>query len=330
MLDRVLGQQTGVIRGAAGHHEHFVDLAQLLVAQALLVEHDPAVLEVPQQCLGHRGGLLGDLFEHEVLVAALFGGRQVPVDVKTPGVGGVIVTGEIGDAVAVGGDDHRLVLAKLDSFASERDERRHIRAQEHLAVADADHQRRGPTRRHDGARFVGVGEHHSEVALQPAEHCQRRGHEVPGGVALAVLTGQQVDGHLAVGLAGELHPGAFQFVAQHREVLDDAVVHHGELAVRVAVRVGVVVGGTAMGGPAGVAQPGPPGQQGRIRGGQFGFQVGQPAGTAPDGQLPDPVDDGDSRGVIAAVLHATQGLDDDVASRALPDVADDSTHSCSG
>ncbi len=82
MLDRVLGQQPGVICGTAGHHEHLVDLAQFLVAQPLLVEHDPATHEVSEQGVGHRGGLLGDLLEHEVLVAALFGGSQIPVDVE--------------------------------------------------------------------------------------------------------------------------------------------------------------------------------------------------------------------------------------------------------
>ena len=82
MLDGVLGQQPGVIGGAAGHHEHLVDLAQLLIGQPLLVEHDAAVDEMPEQGVGHRGGLLGDLLEHEVLVAALLGGAQVPVDMK--------------------------------------------------------------------------------------------------------------------------------------------------------------------------------------------------------------------------------------------------------
>ncbi len=82
VLDRVLGQQPGVVRGAAGDDEDLVDLAQLLVGEALLVEHDAAVDEVAQQGVGDRGGLLGDLLEHEVLVAALLGGREIPVDVK--------------------------------------------------------------------------------------------------------------------------------------------------------------------------------------------------------------------------------------------------------
>ena len=82
MLDGVLGQQPGVIGGPAGDDEDLVDLAQFLVAQPLFVEHDAAVDEVPEQGVGDRGGLLGDLLEHEVLVAALLGGGQVPVDVE--------------------------------------------------------------------------------------------------------------------------------------------------------------------------------------------------------------------------------------------------------
>ena len=82
VLDGVLGQQPGVIGGAAGHDEHLVDFAQFLIGQPLLVEHDAAVDEVAEQRVGDGGGLLGDLLEHEVLVAALFGGRQVPVDMK--------------------------------------------------------------------------------------------------------------------------------------------------------------------------------------------------------------------------------------------------------
>ena len=49
VLDGVLRQQAGVVGGAAGDDEDLVDLAQVLVGQPLLVEHDPAVDEVAQQ-----------------------------------------------------------------------------------------------------------------------------------------------------------------------------------------------------------------------------------------------------------------------------------------
>ena len=69
-----------MVGAAAGDDEDLVDVAQFLIGQALLVEHDPAVVEVAEQRVGHRGRLLLDLLEHEVVVAALLGGREVPVD----------------------------------------------------------------------------------------------------------------------------------------------------------------------------------------------------------------------------------------------------------
>ena len=85
-----------MIRAAARHHEHLVHLAQLLVGQPLLIEHDAAVDEMPRQGVGYRGGLLGDLLEHEVLIAALLRGREVPVDAKIAELA-VRVTVEVAD-----------------------------------------------------------------------------------------------------------------------------------------------------------------------------------------------------------------------------------------
>ena len=208
------------------------------------------------------------------------------------------------------------------------DERGDIGADEHLAVADAEHQRRRAAGGDDRARLVGVGEHQREVALQPAQHGQHRGDEVAGGVAVLVLPGDQVHGDLGVGVAGELHAGGLQLVAQVGEVLDDAVVDDGDLAGGVAVRVGVAVGGPAVGGPAGVAHPGGarsalPGRFGVQR----GFQVGQPAGTAAHRQSAATVDQGDTGGVVAPVLHSAQRIHHDIAGGTVPDVADDSAHS---
>ena len=57
VLDGVLGQQPGVIRGAARDDEHLVDLAQFLVGQALLVEHDAAAGEAARAgCRRRRAG----------------------------------------------------------------------------------------------------------------------------------------------------------------------------------------------------------------------------------------------------------------------------------
>ena len=97
---------------------------------------------------------------------------------------------EVGDPVAVGGDHHRLVLAEFDGVAGVFDERRDVGADEHLAVADADHQRRRAPGGDDRARLVGVGEHQGEVALEAAQHGQHGGDEVAGGVTALVVRGR--------------------------------------------------------------------------------------------------------------------------------------------
>ena len=126
----------------------------------------------------------------------------------------VVVAVEVGDPVAVRGDHDGLVLAEFDRVAGVFDERGDVGADEHLAVADADHQRCRAAGGDDGAGLVGVGEHQREVALEPAQHGQHRGGEIARGLAVVILPGDQVDGDLGVGVAGELDAGGLQFVAQ--------------------------------------------------------------------------------------------------------------------
>ena len=135
-------------------------------------------------------------------------------------------------SVAVGGDHDGLVLTEFDGLAGVLDERGDVGAEEHLAVADADHQRGRAPGGDDGARLVGVGEHQREVALQPRQHRHHGADEVARGRAVVVLPGHQVDGDLGVGVAGELDAGGLQLGAQRGEVLDDPVVDDGDLARR--------------------------------------------------------------------------------------------------
>ena len=279
----------------------------------------------PEQGVGDRGRLLGDLLEHEVLVAALLGGRQIPVDSKLAVVRDVVAV-EVGDPVAVGGDHYGLVLAEFDGIAGVLDECGDVGADEHLAVADTEHQRRGPTGGHDGARVVGVGEDQREMALQPRQHGEHGCDEIACGIAVVVLAGDEVHGDLGVGVAGELHAVGLEFLAQHRVVLDDAVVDDRDLARGVTVRMGVAVRRPAVGGPAGVADSGAARQRCRVGGGQRLLQVGQPACATADGQAPVAVEKRDARGVVAAVLHPPQRVDDDAAGVPRTDVADDSAH----
>ena len=293
-------------RGTAGDDEDLVDLAQFLIGQPLLVKNDAVVDEVAEQRVGNGGGLLGDLLEHEVLVAALFGGRGVPVDVEGPVVLQRISRGaiEVGDAVAVGGDHDRLILAELDCLAGVLDERRDVRADEHLPVADPEHQRRGAAGGHDCSRLVGVGEHQREMPFEPAQHRQCRGREVPGVLTAVEFARDHVHCHFSVGVAGELHPEALELGTQRGVVLDDAVVDHRHLAGGVTVRVRIAVGRPAVGGPPGVSEPG--GTDELIGPGlaQRTLQVGQAARLAAHGETTAAVEERHSGRIVAPVLHA--------------------------
>ena len=153
-----------------------------------------------------------------------------------------VVAVEVGDPVAVGGDHDGLVLSEFDRLAGVLDERGDVGAEEHLALADADHQRCRAARRDDRARLVGVGEHQREVALEATQHGQHGGGEIPRRFAVVVVASHQVDCHLGVGVAGELDAGVLELLAQRRVVLDDAVVDDGDLARGVAMRMGIAVG----------------------------------------------------------------------------------------
>jgi hypothetical protein len=80
-----------------------------------------------------------DLLEHEVVVAALLGGGEVPVDVERAAFDGR--AGEVGERVAVATDLDDLVLPELDGVAGVLDECGDVTAEECLAIADAEDER---------------------------------------------------------------------------------------------------------------------------------------------------------------------------------------------
>jgi hypothetical protein len=134
---------------------------------------------------------------------------------------------------------------------------------------------------------------------------------------------QEVGDGLGVGLGHELVASGLELRAQLGEVLDDAVVHHGDPAVAVEVRMGVDVVGSAVRGPPGVPDAGV-----RLRHGLVGeelVEIGELAGLL-RGDHPVTVDQRDAGGVVAAVLEASQAAHDHVESRAMAHVADDSAH----
>src|SRR5262249_12682099 len=151
-----------------------------------------------------------------------------------------------------------------------------------------------------------------------------------GGVTALVLSRDQVDGDLGVGVAGELDARGFQLRPQRGEVLDDPVVDDRDLSGGVAMRVRVAVGRAAVGGPPGVAKPSAAGKNRRISVLELGLQVGQPPGTPADRQTTAVIDQGETGRVVTPVLHPAQRINHDGPGLTPPDVANDSTHDAYG
>ena len=129
--------------------------------------------------------------------------------------------------------------------------------------------------------------------------------------------------HLRIGFRGELDAFGCQLAAQLGEILDDPVVHDRDPAIRRKVRVSVDVVGSTMCRP-----PGMPNALVRLpqwMRGKLIDQASQFAGLLGLLQVRT-ADQGDTGRIIAAVLHTTQSVDDDLLGILGPGIADNSAH----
>ena len=141
--------------------------------------------------------------------------------------------------VAVGQEEH---VARVTQ------NRRHIGGDEVFAVAQTHHYRRPGARSHDLVRVL-AGDHAQR------EHAGQLPHRVAHGVfqiPIEVLLDQMRD-HLRIGFGDELVAFLNQLMFQSQVIFDNAVMHHHDVAVTIAMRVRVLFGRTAMGRPARMA-----------------------------------------------------------------------------
>ena len=89
--------------------------------------------------LAQRFGLLVDLLEHEVLVAALLGGLGRPVDGRDRAF--QRRAGDIGDRHAPRPDVGDVAVLEEDDLVGVGEDRRHVRGEEALPVAETDDER---------------------------------------------------------------------------------------------------------------------------------------------------------------------------------------------
>jgi hypothetical protein len=320
LLDRVGRDLAGVRGRAACDDDDALDAAQALVAQlGELGDLDAGLGDAAAHGVLDRVGLLVDLLRHERRPAALVGGLGVPLHLVLRELDRV--AGEVGDAHLFGGDDRDVVLVDRDGAPGRGDEGRDIGAEEVLALADADHERRVVTR---GDHLAGLVAVHGEQGEGAAES---RDHRAEGGLEVALarhLAADERGDDLGVGLADQLEAVGLELGAQLGEVLDDAVVDERELAAVAQVGVGVRVGRAAVGRPASVSDA----RAGRLHGIDLEqlFEARQLAGALADGDLAALIDHRDARGVVAAVLETPQTSDERLNRIVGADISDDSTH----
>ena len=169
VLDRGRADERRVVGAAAGDQLDPVDRAQDLLEPGQFLDVDPVVAGHPAgDGLAERLGLLVDLLEHEVLVAALLGGLGRPVDRRSPCRSSgrpstsVIVTphgSQVGDVAVL--EEHDPVRVGED--------RGHVGGQEALPVREAHDERHvvagpdqaialAPVHRDDGVGALGLAQ----------------------------------------------------------------------------------------------------------------------------------------------------------------------------
>ena len=259
--------------------------------------------------------LVMDLLLHEVPVVALLhqgGGRRHEAHRALGGLAGLI---EDLRAVVVDGDV--IAFFQIGDAVGEGPHRQGVGAQEHLAVAIGHHQRAASASPHDQG-VLALNQHRQGIgAGEPVQGGLQGRDRGQAGVKLGV---QQLGDHLGIGLALEDPAGRLQALPEFGVVLNDAVVHQGDAAG--LVRVGVALGGDAVGGPAGMADA------------DGGLQRigGQHLLKRPDLALGAAALDlaahhaGDPGRIIAAVFQPLQAVDQPLLHRPRPDDADDPAH----
>ena len=270
-----------------------------------VVQHHAPVPDPGGDGLSDGLGLLHDLLEHEVGVAALLGGGDIPVD---GGMGLGRDGAHLGIEVVhrVCGEDGDLPVLQIDHVPGVLDDGRHVGGDEVPLRAEAQDQGALLPGGDEGVGVVRADDAEGVGALHPP---QDPAHGLQHAAALLIVELQQLGHHLAVGLRGEFHPLAQQVFLDLLVVLDDAVVDQGHLAALAHMGMGVDVVGLAVGGPAGVADAQVPVEVRPVMA-ELPQRL-QPALALADLQSQLLRPHSDAGGVIAPVLHPLQTIQQD-------------------
>ena len=261
--------------------------------------------------------LLEDFLLHEMLVAAFFGHDRVPGDVLDARLDRFAF--EVGDADTLGRQHGDVAIGEEEHVARVEEDGRNVAGDEVFVIPETHDDRRAGTRGDDFLRIPG-GENRQRIdAGKPLDGFA---HGVFQRTAIHIFFDEMGD-DFGVGFGDELVAFARQFVLQLEIILDDAVVHDDDFAFAVAMRMGVLFGGAAVGGPARVAEA-VNAVDGRLAD-RF-LEIGKLAGCAAEFEVAFVVDNGDAGGVIAAVFEAPEAVDNEGYDFLGSDISDNAAH----
>ena len=231
-----------MVARAARDDVHTVDEVELLRRQVELVDGERAVHKSPSERVADDARLLVDLLQHEIGVAALFGQVKVPIDMRDARLDRT--SRLIGVLDARSGHARVLAIPQDDDVTRGVDHGNHV-GSDVCAVFPLPNDNRGIlARNRDDARLHVANSSKTVRAHDTRARLAQRCNEI----ALIGLFKKMGD-DLGIGLAREDVPAAFKLFAQLGEVLDDTVVHDGDMPAARSVRMRVRFARFAMRGP---------------------------------------------------------------------------------
>ena len=224
-LEPVFADQPGEIGRAAGRDRDAVEFGEI-ERQVERLRRAAGEVEIVGERVADHLRLLMDLLLHEMPVVALVDHEGGAERLLALALDLAAVHVEDGDLVAA--HDRPVAVLEIGDRIGEGRQRNGVRAQEHLAFAMADGERRAVAGADDQILVAGEHDGEREGALQPL---QRIVGGLDGLCATREFARDEMGDHLGVGLRGEFVAVALQLLAQLGEILDDAVVDDGD-AVR--------------------------------------------------------------------------------------------------
>ena len=197
--------------GTAGGDDDPLEPLQLLVGEIEAADPGGPLIfqQVAPERVAQAFGLLADLFQHEVGIAAPLHGGEVPIDLadRLADSGGL----QVPDPVALAGQHHHLPVVEIHHRPGVLQQRRRIRSHEPLVLSHPDQQRRSIAGRDQDARLIGGDEGQAVGALHVAQ--RRLLTALPGSL---VELAHQVGQHLGIRLRLEGVSPLFQALSGWR------------------------------------------------------------------------------------------------------------------